>query len=71
MNGANSQDLAKQEDIDGFLVGGASLKVGNFSPFLGSILVYFLKFTSLICSLQGPEFAKIVNSVTAKKVAIA
>ncbi|CAA7403489.1 unnamed protein product [Spirodela intermedia] len=43
VNGSNCDELAKQEDIDGFLVGGASLK--------------------------GPEFAKIVNSVTAKKVA--
>ncbi|KAL9689650.1 hypothetical protein QQ045_010039 [Rhodiola kirilowii] len=43
VNGGNSSELAKKEDIDGFLVGGASLK--------------------------GPEFATIVNSVTAKKVA--
>eukprot|EP00262_Sarcandra_glabra_P015072 TRINITY_DN4571_c0_g1_i1.p1 TRINITY_DN4571_c0_g1~~TRINITY_DN4571_c0_g1_i1.p1 ORF type:complete len:309 (+),score=66.62 TRINITY_DN4571_c0_g1_i1:93-1019(+) len=43
VNGSNCAELAKQEDIDGFLVGGASLK--------------------------GPEFATIVNSVTAKKVA--
>lgn len=43
VNGGNSSELAKQEDIDGFLVGGASLK--------------------------GPEFATIINSVTAKKVA--
>ncbi|KAG6413454.1 hypothetical protein SASPL_126165 [Salvia splendens] len=43
VNGANSAELAKKEDIDGFLVGGASLK--------------------------GPEFATIINSVTAKKVA--
>lgn len=27
VNGSNSSDLAKKEDIDGFLVGGASLKV--------------------------------------------
>ncbi|CAM8899302.1 unnamed protein product [Rhodiola kirilowii] len=43
VNGGNSSELAKKEDIDGFLVGGASLK--------------------------GTEFATIVNSVTAKKVA--
>ncbi|XP_078441708.1 triosephosphate isomerase [Wolffia australiana] len=43
VNGSNCADLAKREDIDGFLVGGASLK--------------------------GPEFAQIINSVTAKKVA--
>ena len=29
VNGANSGELAKQEDIDGFLVGGASLKVSS------------------------------------------
>ena len=27
VNGSNCSELAKQEDIDGFLVGGASLKV--------------------------------------------
>lgn len=27
VNASNSAELAKQEDIDGFLVGGASLKV--------------------------------------------
>lgn len=27
VNGANCAELAKKEDIDGFLVGGASLKV--------------------------------------------
>ncbi|GAB4838475.1 Triosephosphate isomerase, cytosolic [Ancistrocladus abbreviatus] len=43
VNESNCTELAKEEDIDGFLVGGASLK--------------------------GPEFATIVNSVTAKKVA--
>lgn len=29
VNGANCAELAKQEDIDGFLVGGASLKVSH------------------------------------------
>ena len=29
VNGANSGELAKKEDIDGFLVGGASLKVND------------------------------------------
>ncbi|KAJ6809865.1 triosephosphate isomerase, chloroplastic [Iris pallida] len=43
VNGSNCAELAKQDDIDGFLVGGASLK--------------------------GPEFATIVNSAVAKKVA--
>lgn len=31
VNGGNCAELAKQEDIDGFLVGGASLKVKNFN----------------------------------------
>ncbi|PWZ12483.1 Triosephosphate isomerase, chloroplastic [Zea mays] len=43
VNAANCAELAKKEDIDGFLVGGASLK--------------------------APDFATIINSVTAKKVA--
>ncbi|CAH1433595.1 unnamed protein product [Lactuca virosa] len=43
VNAGNSAELAKKEDIDGFLVGGASLK--------------------------GSDFATIINSVTAKKVA--
>ena len=30
VNGGNSVELAKKEDIDGFLVGGASLKVTWF-----------------------------------------
>jgi triosephosphate isomerase len=30
VNGANSAELAKKEDIDGFLVGGASLKGAEF-----------------------------------------
>ena len=30
VNGSNCAELAKQEDIDGFLVGGASLKVYSY-----------------------------------------
>ena len=33
VNGANSGELAKKEDIDGFLVGGASLKVSGLEVF--------------------------------------
>lgn len=33
VNGGNSAELAKEEDIDGFLVGGASLKVYAFATF--------------------------------------
>ncbi|RWW29594.1 hypothetical protein GW17_00005880 [Ensete ventricosum] len=31
VNGSNCSELAKQQDIDGFLVGGASLKVSSSS----------------------------------------
>lgn len=34
VNGGNSAELAKKEDIDGFLVGGASLKVRGFFKFI-------------------------------------
>lgn len=33
VNGGNSAELAKEEDIDGFLVGGASLKVCSLQLF--------------------------------------
>lgn len=31
VNGANCKELAAKPDVDGFLVGGASLKVGHFA----------------------------------------
>ena len=31
VNPGNCEDLAVKEDIDGFLVGGASLKAGDFA----------------------------------------
>lgn len=37
VNGANSAELAKQEDIDGFLVGGASLKGAEFATICNSV----------------------------------
>lgn len=37
VNAANSRDLAKQEDIDGFLVGGASLKGPEFAAICSSV----------------------------------
>lgn len=33
VNGGNSKELAGQPDLDGFLVGGASLKVNHDSSF--------------------------------------
>lgn len=38
VNGANCKELATQPDVDGFLVGGASLKVVVFSLFLVSVV---------------------------------
>ncbi|CDO96950.1 unnamed protein product [Coffea canephora] len=37
VNGSNCADLAKQEDIDGFLVGGASLKGPEFATIVNSV----------------------------------
>ncbi|KAG7978169.1 hypothetical protein I3843_05G070100 [Carya illinoinensis] len=37
VNGGNSAELAKQEDIDGFLVGGASLKGPEFATIVNSV----------------------------------
>eukprot|EP00252_Welwitschia_mirabilis_P023441 TRINITY_DN6619_c0_g1_i1.p1 TRINITY_DN6619_c0_g1~~TRINITY_DN6619_c0_g1_i1.p1 ORF type:complete len:316 (+),score=81.88 TRINITY_DN6619_c0_g1_i1:316-1263(+) len=37
VNGANCAELAKQEDIDGFLVGGASLKGPEFATICNSV----------------------------------
>lgn len=36
VKGSNSVDLIKKPDVDGFLVGGASLKVSEFSTILKS-----------------------------------
>lgn len=40
VNGGNSAELAKQEDIDGFLVGGASLKVFSLRFTIEFIMQY-------------------------------
>ncbi|XP_008788636.1 triosephosphate isomerase, chloroplastic [Phoenix dactylifera] len=37
VNGSNCSELAKQEDIDGFLVGGASLKGPEFATIVNSV----------------------------------
>ncbi|KAJ8624683.1 hypothetical protein MRB53_033213 [Persea americana] len=37
-NGSNCAELAKQEDIDGFLVGGASLKGPEFATIVNSVI---------------------------------
>jgi triosephosphate isomerase len=37
VNAANSADLAKKEDIDGFLVGGAALKGPDFATIINSV----------------------------------
>ena len=36
MNDKNAEELGKQEDIDGFLVGGASLNADAFSKIINS-----------------------------------
>ncbi|XP_030523116.1 triosephosphate isomerase, chloroplastic [Rhodamnia argentea] len=38
VNGGNCAELAKQEDIDGFLVGGASLKGPEFATIVNSVI---------------------------------
>lgn len=45
VNGANCKELATQPDVDGFLVGGASLKVVFFFPLS---LVYLISCSTLI-----------------------
>jgi hypothetical protein len=49
VNGGNSSELAKKEDIDGFLVGGASLKVYGFFIISLTKLTKPLSLTSLCC----------------------
>lgn len=66
---ANCKELAGQPDVDGFLVGGASLKVTEivsfFSPLpLGFVAMTFAVFPSF--SLQ-PEFIDIIKSAEVKK----
>jgi triosephosphate isomerase len=34
---SNADELARQPDIDGFLVGGASLDAGDFTEIVGAI----------------------------------
>lgn len=41
VNGANCKELATQPDVDGFLVGGASLKVVVFLCALSQLCVWF------------------------------
>lgn len=38
-NGSNCGDLAKEQDIDGFLVGGAALKAGEFATICNAVSV--------------------------------
>jgi len=60
VNGGNCAELAKEEDIDGFLVGGASLKVQAlvFAVFLGLFILQPLldvRKTYIVC-LEGDSF---------------
>lgn len=72
VNGANCKELAAQPDVDGFLVGGASLKV--FISLLKSLfwLIWFLVhsfgwLTLLSTILLQPEFIDIIKAATVKK----
>ena len=61
VNGANCKELAAKPDVDGFLVGGASLKVHrSFILALRLFLVLFLyslpKPASLFKKLSSPPF---------------
>lgn len=77
----NAQDLAKKEDIDGFLVGGASLKVRHSGIttcivaedrqsccLLSQFAAYIFPHSTLtpLFFVQGPDFATICNSVQYK-----
>lgn len=81
VNGANSKELAGQPDVDGFLVGGASLKVmiivyahadNTAAVIFWSKKVLLLTLISYMCasaaSLQ-PEFIDIIKSAEVKKSA--
>lgn len=81
VNGANSKELAGQPDVDGFLVGGASLKVmiivyahadNTAAVIFWSKKVFLLPLISYTCasvaSLQ-PEFIDIIKSAEVKKCA--
>ncbi|GFS37868.1 triosephosphate isomerase [Actinidia rufa] len=74
VNGSNCKVLAAEPDVDGFLVGGASLKV--LFLFLSSLLVIIRFFPFLnsavdsgLFSLQmnQPEFIDIIKAATVKK----
>ncbi|KAF8364806.1 hypothetical protein HHK36_033221 [Tetracentron sinense] len=76
VNGANCKELAAQPDLDGFLVGGASLKVVIFRslPSYSSLLYLSLHLVAESLSLSPfplffyqPEFIDIIKSATVKK----
>ncbi|KAB1207581.1 Triosephosphate isomerase, chloroplastic [Morella rubra] len=52
VNGGNSAELAKQEDIDGFLVGGASLKGPEFATIINSSADYKAQLKSTAINFQ-------------------
>lgn len=65
VNGGNCKELAGQPDVDGFLVGGASLKVMKY--YIAIIFVLFLFPIGWHMSLFfQPEFVDIIKSATVK-----
>ena len=72
MSGANCKELAAQPDVDGFLVGGASLKVMTLSLHFLFLCFFFappLVSLSLLLSLSQPEFIDIIKAAEVKKSA--
>nr|VDD09808.1 unnamed protein product [Brassica oleracea] len=75
VNGGNCKELGGQADVDGFLVGGASLKVHILQTYLVFALVCFDQNHYLMCSfffdclLLQPEFIDIIKAAEVKKSA--
>ena len=65
----NCRDLATQEDIDGFLVGGASLKPACEFPFFFSLPLplAFLRFGSFGTGVDCTDCVLVVDIINARK----
>lgn len=66
VNGANCKELAAQPDVDGFLVGGASLKV--LLSFLGFSLFCSVCALVLLCLYMVPLFVFRPSSLTSSNL---
>ncbi|KAF9674728.1 hypothetical protein SADUNF_Sadunf10G0157100 [Salix dunnii] len=69
VNGANCKELAAKPDVDGFLVGGASLKVEKL-PIDLSLPVDFPGFSLRLCHHHQPEFIDIIKAAEVKKILV-